>query len=28
MASAGRREGAFFAVRRKVYEGLAVIAGG
>lgn len=27
MAS-GRREGAFFAVRRKVYEGLAVIAGG
>jgi len=28
MASAGRREAAFFAVRRKVYEGLAVIAGG
>ncbi|KAG9653773.1 putative cleavage and polyadenylylation specificity factor, partial [Aureobasidium melanogenum] len=27
MASAGRRESAFFAVRRKVYEGLAVIAG-
>ncbi|TIA46097.1 putative cleavage and polyadenylylation specificity factor, partial [Aureobasidium pullulans] len=28
LATANRRESAFFAVRRKVYEGLAVIAGG
>jgi cleavage and polyadenylation specificity factor subunit 2 len=28
MTSAGRHESAFFAVRRRVYEGLAVIAGG